>query len=200
MKVTIDKAGGHAMEKRRMISDAARELDVETHVLRYWEEELDLPIPRNEMGHRYYGDKEIKLLIEVKKQKENGAQLKEIKEMIPQLLLPKKVQIEDTNVIPFPSEQNRKMEQFQEIMVKIVGQALKNHEEDISRQMGQKVADQVVKEMDYHFREQEELEEARYQKFDEVIRSYQRARAEVAATTERKKKRGFFRRKKRRTD
>ncbi|MDO4169705.1 MAG: MerR family transcriptional regulator [Lachnospiraceae bacterium] len=188
------------MEKRRMISDAARELDVETHVLRYWEEELDLPIPRNEMGHRYYGDKEIKLLMEVKKQKENGAQLKEIKEMVPQLLLPKKIQGEETNVIPFPSaEQNQKMEQFQQIMVKIVGQALKNHEEDLGRQMGQKVADQVVKEMDYHFREKEELEEARYQKFDEMMRSYQRARAEVGATTEVKKKRRFFGRKKRRT-
>ena len=41
------------MEKvRYMISDAAALAGVETHVLRYWEEELDLTIPRNEMGHR----------------------------------------------------------------------------------------------------------------------------------------------------
>ena len=40
------------MEKvRYMISDAAALAGVETHVLRYWEEELDLTIPRNEMGH-----------------------------------------------------------------------------------------------------------------------------------------------------
>ncbi len=39
---------------RYMISDAAALAGVETHVLRYWEEELDLTIPRNEMGHRYY--------------------------------------------------------------------------------------------------------------------------------------------------
>ena len=38
--------------KRYMISDAAKLIDVETHVLRYWEEELDIQIPRNEMGHR----------------------------------------------------------------------------------------------------------------------------------------------------
>lgn len=39
------------MEKvRYMISDAAALAGVETHVLRYWEEELDLTIPRNEMG------------------------------------------------------------------------------------------------------------------------------------------------------
>ena len=40
------------MEKLRyMISDAADMVHVETHVLRYWEEELGLSIPRNEMGH-----------------------------------------------------------------------------------------------------------------------------------------------------
>ena len=44
------------MEKKRMISDAARELDVEAHVLRYWEEELELPIPRNEMGDNNNGN------------------------------------------------------------------------------------------------------------------------------------------------
>lgn len=41
------------MEKvRYMISDAAALAGVETHVLRYWEEELDLTIPRNvHMAH-----------------------------------------------------------------------------------------------------------------------------------------------------
>ena len=41
------------MEKvRYMISDAAAAVDVETHVLRYWEDELGLDVPRNELGHR----------------------------------------------------------------------------------------------------------------------------------------------------
>ena len=39
---------------RYMISDAAAMMHVESHVLRYWEEELELDVPRNEMGHRYY--------------------------------------------------------------------------------------------------------------------------------------------------
>ena len=33
-----------------MISEAAKHVGVESHVLRYWEEELDLPIGRTEMG------------------------------------------------------------------------------------------------------------------------------------------------------
>ena len=32
-----------------LISDASKKVDVEAHVLRYWEEELELPIPRNDM-------------------------------------------------------------------------------------------------------------------------------------------------------
>ena len=35
-------------------------------VLRYWEEELELDIPRNEMGHRYYTDLHIRLFKQVK--------------------------------------------------------------------------------------------------------------------------------------
>lgn len=45
-----------------LISDASRKVDVESHVLRYWEEELEMNIPRNEMGHRYYTELHIRLL------------------------------------------------------------------------------------------------------------------------------------------
>ena len=44
---------------RYMISDAANMMQVESHVLRYWEEELELDVPRNEMGHRYYTEENM---------------------------------------------------------------------------------------------------------------------------------------------
>ena len=66
-------------EKRYIISDAAKLIDVEPHVLRYWEEELGMDIPRNEMGHRYYTDKEVRLFTQVRDLKEKGFQLKAIK-------------------------------------------------------------------------------------------------------------------------
>ena len=47
-------------EVRFMISEAAKQVDVESHVLRYWEEELGLKIGRTEMGHRYYTDDDMK--------------------------------------------------------------------------------------------------------------------------------------------
>ena len=51
---------------RYMISDASKLVEVESHVLRYWEEELELPIARNEMGHRYYTEDDIQLLKHIK--------------------------------------------------------------------------------------------------------------------------------------
>lgn len=73
------------MEKGYMISDAAKLVEVENHVLRYWEEELELPIPRNEMGHRFYRESDIKLLRSVKDLKEQGFQLRAIKKLLPDL-------------------------------------------------------------------------------------------------------------------
>ncbi len=73
-------------EKRYIISDAAKMVDVESHVLRYWEDELDIVIPRNEMGHRYYTDFHINLLKNIKELKDCGYQLKAIKMLIPELV------------------------------------------------------------------------------------------------------------------
>lgn len=53
-------------EKTYLISDAAKRVQVESHVLRYWEEELKLPIKRNEMGHRYYTEDDIRRFQEVR--------------------------------------------------------------------------------------------------------------------------------------
>lgn len=67
------------MEGGLLISDAAKEVQVESHVLRYWEEELELPIRRNEQGHRYYTDEDVACFKQIKIMKERGLQLKAIK-------------------------------------------------------------------------------------------------------------------------
>ena len=72
-------------ETRYMISDAAKRIDVEPHVLRYWEEELEMEIPRNEMGHRYYRDEDIETMRAVKRLKDQGFQLKAIKMLLPDI-------------------------------------------------------------------------------------------------------------------
>lgn len=86
-------------EIRYLISDASKKVDVETHVLRYWEEELGLSIPRNEMGHRYYTEFHIRLFCQVKKLKDKGYQLKAIKSALHQVMDQNQGVLETANVL-----------------------------------------------------------------------------------------------------
>lgn len=103
------------------VSDASRLAEVKSHVLRYWEEEMNLPINRNEMGHRYYTQLDIQVFLSIKELKKKGLSLKEIGEVV--LLMygitasdePKE---EDSFVIP---------EQFYAVLEKLV--AAKQREE-----------------------------------------------------------------------
>lgn len=69
-------------ETRYLISETAKLVQVEPHVLRYWEEELGLSIKRNEMGHRYYTDKDLEIFQKIKELKKESLQLKTIKEKL----------------------------------------------------------------------------------------------------------------------
>lgn len=64
------------------ISEAAKKVQVEAHVLRYWEDELKLRIKRNEMGHRCYSQEDIERLQQIKLLKEQGLQLKAIRTVL----------------------------------------------------------------------------------------------------------------------
>ena len=64
------------METRYSISDTAKQLEVEAHVLRYWEVELGLHIERNAQGHRFYTPDDVKLLLHIKDLKEQCAGLR----------------------------------------------------------------------------------------------------------------------------
>lgn len=245
-------------ETRYLISDASRRLKVEPHVLRYWEEELDMKIKRNEMGHRYYTVDDMRVLQVVQEMKNQGIQLRAIKQLIPELYRNKNYnwkgileqkegtmqemqgrsnggkvieirqaggadettagkeaeesQHTEKNAVhnEMISSQSQtpltmdtmsaelKMEQFQEIMTKIVGKALEANNRSlsgaISNEVSDKVSERVIKQMDYVMRENEERQEERFRKLDEVLRQRQRANAEAAAAEEgkRKKKKKLF--------
>ncbi|NLZ81248.1 MAG: MerR family transcriptional regulator [Clostridiales bacterium] len=188
-------------EKRYIISDASKQVDVEAHVLRYWEVELDLDVPRNEMGHRYYTDKHIKLLKDIKSLKERGFQLKAIKMVLPELIHSGGDKLsdqifdlkEDLEITPvkttMPIAENQpqaavKMQQFETIMTNIISKVLIENNSLI----GQEVSESVIKEMDYLMRLNDDKEDERYKKLDETIRSYQRSRMEAAVVSDKQKK------------
>ena len=224
----------------------------------YWEEELELNIPRNELGHRYYREEEIQLLNCIKELKNKGFQLKAVKEVLPDLEQKKLIdvhkllatQVELENMEREEEEQERttsseegeqeeededaryngkvvalrkegghagahpvqgasaagtlrsneeKMREFESIMGRIIGKALREQAEAMGDVMGDRISNRVIREMDEVLEEREEREEARYKKLDETIRNHQKARQEIAVTKEdggRKKSR-FFRKNKR---
>ena len=168
------------MEKvRYMISDAAAMVNVETHVLRYWEEELDLVIPRNEMGHRYYTRENIEEFQKIKELKEQGHQLKAIKTILHGGTADfKELQLQQNNASGVPAHKTsvhtlsseERMDQFRELMSDIVGHAITLNNEELSQQIGMEVQERVLKEMNYLMREQDNAQEERYKKLDAAIR------------------------------
>ncbi len=66
-------------EKKYTISDVVKITEYEAHVLRYYEKEFELNIPRNESNHRYYTYKEIETLNYIKSLQEKGFTNKQIK-------------------------------------------------------------------------------------------------------------------------
>lgn len=65
--------------KYYQITDAAKKVNVESHVLRYWEEELDIPIERNKQGHRLYTEEDLQRFLYIKELKKEGLQLRAIR-------------------------------------------------------------------------------------------------------------------------
>lgn len=207
-------------DKKYTIKEAANEVQVETHVLRYWEEELDMRIKRNEMGHRYYEENDIKLLKKVKELKDRGIQLKAIRELVSKIYeaIEKQSegqaveQAEEQDTYDFASEfvnegidvikkRDRdgqvvdfKVAQFQTMMNKVVSNSIKENMKPLSRAVSEAAVEDIMKQMDVLIKEKEEREEARYRKLDSVIREMQQARQEIAAASVDKK--GKRRRKK----
>ena len=159
-------------EVRYMISEAAKRVNVETHVLRHWEEELGLNIGRTEMGHRYYTEENVRLFNCIKELKEQGMLLKELKDLIPDMIATRAKLKKQKTETPLTELQQALLEN--------------NHilEEAITQS--------VIKEMGYLLLAQEQQEEERYKKLDNLIRQQQSYRKEYARSTPLKQLRRIF--------
>lgn len=226
-------------EGRYSISQVVEKTKIKSHTIRYWEDELELTINRNNMGHRYYSNEDIQLFLKIKELKDLGYQLKAIKMLLPDIhkledwdtssILELKDELnmkvmeqvvnevsnaysksnsnsasggisveageavatvskEDKRNLAKTSKGPEKMLQFQDIMRRIVLEAVQENNAEISETITENVTDSVIKEMDYLFRVKEDREEERFKKLDETIRGVQKSRQEVAATTTTKKK------------
>ena len=169
-------------EKTYLISDAAKRVQVESHVLRYWEEELKLPIKRNEMGHRYYTEDDIRRFQEVRDLKEQGLQLKVIRNVLmreeQEGMKRHVVMVNKGEFMPVPEESREaKSLRLQQLLQNMIAEAVRSN----NREMCDDIKESILKELDYQFRQQEEREEERdgqqirrqeeyYRQLDELLR------------------------------
>ncbi|MBQ7832817.1 MAG: MerR family transcriptional regulator [Lachnospiraceae bacterium] len=186
------------MQTMYFISEAAKEVKVENHVLRYWEEELNLPVKRNEQGHRYYTRDDIDRFVYIKQLKEEGLQLKAIRNLLEKqgAVKPKAEEEERKNAAPQlmilnsnkvkpyrnyeaveDDDKQEKAYRLQLLLKAMIAEAVSEN----NRELGNEIKEIVQKEMDYQFRMQEEREEERekkrveresehYAKIDELLR------------------------------
>ena len=215
-------------ETHYSISEAGKLVGVESHVLRYWEDELQLEIPRNGKSHRYYTELHIRLFQKIKELKEKGYQLKAIEQVLKKMIdgedegnpdglleqnavnILKEGNVEgemegEAKIRMLQKKENtavlgtqEKMEQFQQLMNHVigqaVGQAIRDNNEVLSQEISRQVNDRMVQEMEYMMRVNDERQEERFKMLDEQLRAYQKeskGKAEAAAT-----RLPFFKRKK----
>ena len=180
-------------EVHYMISEAAKRVNVETHVLRYWEEELELPIGRTEMGHRCYTEEDIQLFRCIKELKEQGIFLKDLKGMIPDMLRvkgqkaakqPLEVAVAEPEVVL-----DNQLEQVQVLIGKVFRDIVTDNNKVLQDSVTKSVSDKIIKEVDFMLQAKDRQEEDRYKRLDTLIRQQQSLRKEAAKSPARKLRR-----------
>lgn len=182
-------------EVHYMISEASKRVNVETHVLRYWEEELELPIGRTEMGHRYYTEENIQLFRCIKELKEQGMFLKDLKNMIPDIIRLKEQKtaqakgMNEVTVSKAEVVQDHKREQVQALLGQAFQNILAQNNKLLEESVTRAVSEKVTKEVGFLLQAKERQEEERFKKLDSLIRQQQSLRKEAGKSPAKKLRR-----------
>ncbi len=200
------------MDNYLLISDAAKRVQVESHVLSYWEEELNLPIKRNELGHRYYTDKDIERFVQIKTMKERGLQLKAIKMILKNGKLDVLPTNEDVEMEPIGAEETVSGNEEEQSMVHtglaidivrkeelqpekeesreekakrlqwLLQQLIRETLQENNKELCKEIRDDIVKELDYQFRCQDEKEQEREKEREKRSEEYYKKMDELLRT------------------
>ena len=172
------KGENFMVQQMYSIKETTQALNVEAHVLRYWEEELGIAIQRNEMGHRYYTEEDVRLFTCIKELKEQGMLLKELKELIPDMLKAKARLTERKR-----NKAKEEEKQLSELQIALL---------ENNQILQENISQSVIREMGYLFQAQDLQEEERYKKLDYLIRQQQSYRKEYARSTPLRQLRRIF--------
>lgn len=107
-------------KKRLSISQVSEITGYKTHVIRYYEKEFDLVIPRNKSGHRYFTYKEVETLKYIKQLQEKGLTNSQIKVILktPEVVMDgndeaREIAVAGTSVVGQDYSQQRMQEYMQ---------------------------------------------------------------------------------------
>ena len=153
-------------EKGCSISEAAKRSGVEAYVLRYWEEEGLLKVPRNAKGHRCYTEAEFAAIRDIQKMKAKGLSIKDIRDVKEH---PKSRENREHT-------ENKKKDYDREDACTV--DSISAVQED-KKQQFYVILERLVKEISLT-----RNREARYRRLDEAIRRQQESRRMTAASQE----------------
>ncbi len=77
--------GGGPMEvlkDRYTITELSERLNVTDHALRYYEKELNLPVPKDERGRRYYTPELANIFYQIKTMRDEGLEIRAIRKIL----------------------------------------------------------------------------------------------------------------------
>lgn len=200
--------------KTYSIKEASEELKLENHTLRYYEDELELSIPRNSLGHRYYREYDMRVFRDVMVLKEQGLQLKAIKDEIQsyydptgeaewkessKALMQASVTLEEPR-FDITDTSNAKVEQFRLMMKQTFVQAIYENEDELKSELNHHIKYKIEEDMKEEIEKIEtiyqEKDKERYRKIDETMREMQKIRCELMDMTEeakeKKEKKSLF--------
>lgn len=179
------------MEKRYTVGQASAMTGVKYYVMRYWEEELELKIGRNELGHRYYTAGDIRLFMNINELKNRGLQLKAIKQLIPQLTENTDMDVEKLSLTDEAARNEIKKSgrKTEEREVEIcTGEVCRNTEEESVSEAKMREFRRILEKLIHEEIQRKETGEYRCRSLDESIRRHQMARRESAATENNRKR------------
>lgn len=162
------------------INEVAEKLELNSQTLRKWENDFDLKIPRNDMGHRYYTDKEIELFENIQGWKDKGASKKVINSYLGRV---DQFQDQKEQALELITLDKLTGKEIKELMSKQMAEILIEREEKLKEEFRKELEQELEKQ-------QEKIAE----KVITQVKSENQKLMDYIATTreEESKKKGFF--------
>ncbi len=179
------------MEKCYTVAETVKLTGVKSYVLRYWEDELSLPIRRNELGHRCYTQDDIQLFLNIKELKNRGLQLRAIHDLLPKLTKKEGMEVivpeEKDKIHLLESESIEKDEnETRDTLREELLENVQNFKAEPDKKIleFQEILERLITQELHAQKEGED----RWRTLDAAIRRQQMARREAAASSEKKGK------------